>query len=292
MIVGQYLSALGILTTDEEAELHADMLRALVARGHGAWCSNHIRPPAPLHVRRLRAAADDLGVRLTVAPNVSAEAWFPAARPELVVSCFSTALLTADHYFGRPSRPWDVTRWNGSRPMRTATASRRRSSTPSCRSWAPTDANSTRPVENGRLVRAVGYCMQSDVIPTWRRARALPPLPRRGRYFKRRRLEAVGSPPPPLASVPVAAPAVARRPTTRWRGAAPVRSSDATRRREFARPSSARGGRCPRVVASDHMRTLLTSPFVADVRPLTDLIDRRVKALADVAAGGRMSGHR
>ncbi|WP_344844321.1 hypothetical protein [Nonomuraea dietziae] len=46
VILWQYLSSLDIVTTEQEHELHEAMLRALVARDTGAWCSSRTRRPA------------------------------------------------------------------------------------------------------------------------------------------------------------------------------------------------------------------------------------------------------
>ena len=104
VIVGQYLAPLGILNIAEENTLYVDMLRAVAAAGHrGVVFAPH--PSAgQLHTSSLQNAAADLGVNLRIAPKgLPIEAWLAAAHPDLVVSCFSTALFTAGRYFEIPA---------------------------------------------------------------------------------------------------------------------------------------------------------------------------------------------
>jgi Alpha-2,8-polysialyltransferase (POLYST) len=201
VIIGQYLSAVGIGSRDDEAALHADMLRALVARGYGQVVFKPHPAAGTGHVRRLRAVAAELEVDLTVVDDsVSAEAWLGVARPELVVSCFSTALLTASCYFGLPVAA-----------MGCATALERIAPYQNSNRIPATvvdalvpelDVDGTVtppfPVDLPQLVLAVGYCMQPSRNPDLR-AMAVDYLHEYGsaRYFKRRRLEATGLVPAP-----------------------------------------------------------------------------------------------
>ncbi|MGW0804515.1 polysialyltransferase family glycosyltransferase [Nonomuraea sp. NPDC002799] len=191
VILGQYLSALEIVTPEEEAGLHETMLRALVARGH----TDVVFKPHPAagrrHAQLLRAAAAPLGVRLSVAgESVPAEVCFAALRPELVVGCFSTGLVTARRYFGLPVAslgadlvldrlaPYE----NSNRiPATVVHASLPR--------LAPDGViDPPPPVDLPELVRAVGYCMQPDTYPDLRPAG----IEFDARYFKRKRLETLG----------------------------------------------------------------------------------------------------
>ncbi|GGL24690.1 polysialyltransferase family glycosyltransferase [Planomonospora parontospora] len=199
MILGQYLSALGVLTPEEEDGLHADMLRALAARG----CESVLFKPHPAagrrHARRLREAAAGLGVRLSVAgETVPAESCFAALRPELVVGCFSTALVTARRHFGL-----EAATVGGELVLERLTPYENSNRVP----VTITDALLPRlrpdgtleqppPVDVRALVRAVGYCMQSESYPELR-AEAAAYLDAHGpdRYFKRQRLAALGLPP-------------------------------------------------------------------------------------------------
>lgn len=205
MILGQYLSALGILTPEEEAGLHEAMLRALALRG----CTSVLFKPHPAagrgHARLLRAAAEPLGVHLTVAgEGVPAEVCFATLRPELVVGCFSTALMTARRHYGLRAvshgtglvlerlTPYE----NSNRiPVTIVDALLPRLSADGIIDDPP-------PGDLPSLVRAVGYCMQAGSYPDLRPdGFAFDP-----RYFRRRRLEALGlaekpdTPPPPPRS--------------------------------------------------------------------------------------------
>lgn len=196
VIVGQYLSALGIGTRDDEATRHADMLRALAARGH----DHVVFKPHPAagtgHVHRLRAVAAELQMQLTVIDDaVSAEAWLRVARPEVVLSCFSTALLTASGYLDLPVATMGCTLaleqiapyQNSNRIPATIVHAVVPELAPDGILRPPV------PVDLPELVRAVGFCMQAARHPDLRAAAAdylaeYGPAP----YFKRRRLEATG----------------------------------------------------------------------------------------------------
>lgn len=191
MIVGQYLSALGVLTPEEEAGLHEALLRGLAARGH----TDVLFKPHPSagrgHARLLRAAAGPLGVRVTVAgESVPAEVCFATLRPELVAGCFSTALVTARQVYGLRAvshgtglvlerlTPYE----NSNRiPATIVDALLPRLSPEGFIDVPP-------PADLPALVRAVGYCMQAEAYPGLRpEGFDFDP-----RYFKRRRLEALG----------------------------------------------------------------------------------------------------
>ncbi|WP_248959128.1 alpha-2,8-polysialyltransferase family protein [Sphaerisporangium perillae] len=197
VILGQYLSALEIVTAEEEAELHAAMLRALAARGHRSVLFKPHPAAGGHHARLMRAVARELGVELSVAgETVPAEACFLALRPKLVVGCFSTALTTAHRLFGIPIAtmgcdtvlerlaPYE----NSNRiPVTIVDATVPRLSE---------DGSITEPpaADLPSLVEAVGFCMQSEAYPALRDAAARHiethgPDPR---YFKNRRLTSVG----------------------------------------------------------------------------------------------------
>jgi hypothetical protein len=103
LLLGQYLSALDILSAEAEEELHVAILRGAVALGHrDVLFKPH--PSAPAHWSRLlEREATALGAKLTVldAP-VLAEVVYQRIRPEIVIGCFSTALLTASAFYGIP----------------------------------------------------------------------------------------------------------------------------------------------------------------------------------------------
>jgi hypothetical protein len=201
LIVGQYLAQLGIVTPEEEATLHTDMLRALAAGGHQHVAFKPHPAAGAAHVRPLRESAADLGVQLTVVDDGRpAETWFAAARPSLVVSCFSTALLTAAHYFGIPSATMGtelalerITPYQNSNRIPATIVD---ATVPRLRPDGSLQTPAAGDVS--QLVQAVGYCMQASRNPDLSVVAAAY-LNRYGpqRYFKRRRLEAVGLMPAP-----------------------------------------------------------------------------------------------
>lgn len=196
IIIGQYLSSLGIVTPVREDELHAQMLRGLVARGHRRVVFKPHPVAGPAHVLAMRAAAVELDVDLIVAADVdSAEAWFAAARPQLVVSCFSTALFTAARLFGLDVATLGCdTALAALRPYQDSNripATIVDASLPRLGS----DGSLTRPppVDLDGLVRAVGYCMQPEHGASLREdAAAYVQANGAAPYFKRRRLESLG----------------------------------------------------------------------------------------------------
>ncbi|MFD6751823.1 polysialyltransferase family glycosyltransferase, partial [Streptomyces anthocyanicus] len=103
LLLGQYLSALGILTAEEEEDLHVRMLKGAIALGHTRVVFKP-HPTAPARWSRLlEREAERLGADLTVVDTpVLAEVLYQRMRPALVVGCFSTALLTASALYGLP----------------------------------------------------------------------------------------------------------------------------------------------------------------------------------------------
>ncbi|UQA93445.1 alpha-2,8-polysialyltransferase family protein [Streptomyces halobius] len=201
LLLGQYLSALGILTPEEEEELHVRMVRGAVERGHREIVFKP-HPSAPARwSRMLEREAQKLHVELTVLDSpVLAEVLYQRMRPALVVGCFSTALLTASTFYDLPT-------------ARTGTGLLLERLTPYQNSnrvpvtivdaLVPdlADRGGTpyaAPGEIGGLVTAVGYAMQHQIYPELRPAaeRYLKAhLDRHTwRYFKRRRLTSLALP--------------------------------------------------------------------------------------------------
>ncbi|WP_037912550.1 alpha-2,8-polysialyltransferase family protein [Actinacidiphila yeochonensis] len=225
LLLGQYLSALGILTAEEEEELHLSMVRGAAALGHRRIVFKP-HPTAPAEwTEPLRAEAERLGAELTVLHTpVLAEAVYQRARPALVVGCFSTALLTASVLYGIP-----VAR-TGTRLLLDRLAPYQNSNripvtlvhallpdvadAAAVRAWtSPTPEEVARDL--APLVRAVGFCMQARAYPGLRDEAAAwldahldaSTLP----YFKRRRLTSLGLP----GGVPTRLAFVPRNPTVR-----------------------------------------------------------------------------
>ncbi|AYN39759.1 hypothetical protein D9753_13455 [Streptomyces dangxiongensis] len=216
LLLGQYLSALDILTAEEEEDLHVRMLRGVAGLGHTRVVFKP-HPSAPARfTRSLETEAERLEVELTVLDTpVLAEVLYQRMRPALVVGCFSTALLTASALYGLPvarvgtelllerltpyenSNRVPVTVVDALLPEltdRTAVAGQRRG----------------MDVETlGALVRAVGFAMQPKILPGLR-AETESWLGRNLnerilRYFKRKRLTALALPggvPAQLAFIP------------------------------------------------------------------------------------------
>lgn len=101
IVLGQNLSAVGLLSPDEEQELHEKFLRVAAGLGHRrvVFKPHPSTPPAFAH--RLPDLADELGVRLQVldAP-VPVEVLYDRLRPAAAIGCFSTGLSTAVEIYG------------------------------------------------------------------------------------------------------------------------------------------------------------------------------------------------
>ncbi|MGW6736147.1 polysialyltransferase family glycosyltransferase [Streptomyces sp. NPDC055013] len=205
LLLGQYLSALGILSDDEEEALHVRMLKGAAGLGHDKVVFKP-HPSAPARfTRSLEKEAEKLGVELTVLDTpVLAEVLYQRMRPALVVGCFSTALLTASALYGLPvaqvgtelllerltpyenSNRVPVTIVHALLPElgdRTAVTEQRRSM----------DVDAL-----GALVRAVGFAMQPKILPGLReeteRYLSKNLSERTLRYFKRKRLTSLALP--------------------------------------------------------------------------------------------------
>ncbi|MBH1935894.1 hypothetical protein I5Q34_16730 [Streptomyces sp. AV19] len=210
LLLGQYLSALDILTPEEEERLHVRMLRGALARGHRTVVFKP-HPTAPARWSRLlEEEAGRLGANLTVVDSPAlAEVLCQRLRPALVVGCFSTALMTAGAFHGLPA-------------VRTGTDLLLERLTPYQNSnrvpvtlvdaLLPPLEDEQTPVhagDTGELLAAVGYAMQPQINPDLRAAAerylTVHLNTATWRYFKRRRLTALGLPgavPPQLAFLP------------------------------------------------------------------------------------------
>lgn len=101
---GQYLSALGILEPEEEAELHRDFITAAHNKGmrHFVFKPHPASPPDM--VSDLNTHAQSLGMTFHLYDSpVIAEALVSVLKPALVVGGFSTALITARALFDTPA---------------------------------------------------------------------------------------------------------------------------------------------------------------------------------------------
>ncbi|MGP4002166.1 polysialyltransferase family glycosyltransferase [Streptomyces sp. 8N706] len=208
LLLGQYLSALDILTAEEEERLHVTMVRGAAELGHRTIVFKP-HPTAPARWSRLlEKEAGELGVELTVLDSpVLAEVLYQRMRPALVVGCFSTALLTASALYDLPvartgtevllerlapyqnSNRIPVTIVDALLPELTDKAS--------VTGWtAPSRADIAERLTG--LVTAVGYAMQAQIYPSLRpqaeRYLSTQLDTHTWRYFKRRRLTSLALP--------------------------------------------------------------------------------------------------
>ncbi|MGW2825466.1 polysialyltransferase family glycosyltransferase [Streptomyces sp. NPDC001443] len=218
LLLGQYLSALGILDDAGEEQLHLGMVRGAVALGHRRLVFKP-HPVAPARWSRLlQDEAARLGAELTLLERpVLAEVVFQRMRPALVVGCFSTALLTAAGLYGIP-----VARAGTDGVLTRLTPYQNSNRVPvtlvdallpdladraAVENWAMPSPE--RVAQLAALLTAVGFAMQPKIYPGLRGAaedylsRHL--NTRTWRYFKRRRLTALALPgavPAQLAFIP------------------------------------------------------------------------------------------
>ncbi|MGW4019781.1 polysialyltransferase family glycosyltransferase [Streptomyces sp. NPDC005009] len=221
VLIGQYLSAIDLITQDEEERLHVRMLRAAARAGH-----EHVlfkpHPSAPaVYSTSLETAAAELGVRLTALTEpVLAETVFAYLKPRLVIGCFSTALMTAAAFYGIP-----VARVGTELLLERITPYENSNRVPlTIIDAALPDAEHAelgRPLELDALagelaplVRTVGYCMQSrkyhgsrEEAVAWLAVH----LATHQKYFQRRRLTSLRLP----GGSPVRAEALRRHPAVR-----------------------------------------------------------------------------
>ncbi|MCF6524455.1 alpha-2,8-polysialyltransferase family protein [Streptomyces sp. JJ36] len=225
LLLGQYLSALDILSAEEEEQLHVRMLRGAAALGHRRVVFKP-HPVAPARFSRaLEKEAGELGVELRViAAPVLAEVLYARMRPALVAGCFSTALLTASACYGLPVArtgtelllerlaPYQ----NSNRvPVTLVDALLPDLADPAAvRAWTPPDEERLAGEVSG-LVRTVGYCMQSQIHPGLRpeaeRYLSTRLTASTWRYFKKRRLTSLALP----GAVPSQLAFLPRNPTVR-----------------------------------------------------------------------------
>ncbi|MFC8509425.1 polysialyltransferase family glycosyltransferase [Streptomyces sp. NPDC057411] len=170
LILGQYLAVLGILTADEEEELHGRMLRGAAAAGHRSIVFKP-HPTAPArYSRALHEEAARAGVTLTVLDGpLLAETFYERCRPNLVVGCFSTALLTAAVYYGVPVARVGtetvlarLTPYPNSNRIPLAVVHHL---VPDLETGAAPRVPGAAPEDLAPLVRAVGYCMRPAAHP-------------------------------------------------------------------------------------------------------------------------------
>ncbi|MGW9041590.1 polysialyltransferase family glycosyltransferase [Streptomyces lydicus] len=203
LLLGQYLSALGILTPEEEEELHVRMVRGAVERGHREVVFKP-HPSAPARWSRLlEREAEKLDIALTVLDTpVLAEVLYQRMRPALVVGCFSTALLTASTFYGLPTARTGtglllerLTPYQNSNRIPVTLVD---ALVPDLGDTSGQPRALVSPERVEGLLAAVGYAMQHQICPQLRPAAerylAAHLDTYTWRYFKRRRLTALALP--------------------------------------------------------------------------------------------------
>ncbi|MFB7514510.1 polysialyltransferase family glycosyltransferase [Streptomyces sp. NPDC056144] len=219
LLLGQYLAALGLLTAEEEEELHLRMLRGAAGAGHRSIVFKP-HPTAPVrYFEALDEEAETLGVRLTVLDGpLLAETFYERCRPRLVVGCFSTAMLTAAVYYGIPiARVGTVEVLERLTPFENSNripltvvdhlvADLEEGEEPAVPGEAPASL--------APLVRAVGYCMRHKSHPGLREEAALflaehaadPGIAHHFTPLRLRQLDLPGLPDPETDEAPDTAP--------------------------------------------------------------------------------------
>ncbi|MFL5999306.1 MAG: alpha-2,8-polysialyltransferase family protein [Streptomyces sp.] len=201
LLLGQYLSALDILSPAEEENLHVRMLKGAVAKGHRSIVFKP-HPSAPARFSRaLEAEAEKLGVDLTVLDTpVLAEVLFEKARPALVVGCFSTALFTASALYDLPAARVGtelllerLTPYQNSNRVPVVLADAVLADLEGRKGEEAVPADTLN-----ALVTALSFTMQAQIYPPLRPAaeRYLSQQfgPRTRRYFRKKRLTSLGLP--------------------------------------------------------------------------------------------------
>ncbi len=201
VLVGQYLSAMGIVSVAEETQLHLEMVRGAVAAGYRTLVFKPHPTAPPMLAEPLVEEARRLGASLTVydSPEL-VETWFRAEGIGCVIGCFSTALMTAATCYDLRTarvgtelllerlRPYQ----NSNRvPVTIIDAAVQHVSRLDRTPWIGSTDVMVSPPELVRIVAAVSYCMQPNRYPALRIV-AERLLSERGdelsRYFKRQRL--------------------------------------------------------------------------------------------------------
>ncbi|MFD6876744.1 MULTISPECIES: polysialyltransferase family glycosyltransferase [unclassified Streptomyces] len=170
ILLGQYLSPLGILTEEEEEDLHLRMFRNALRLGFTSVVFKP-HPSAPSSLAdTLGLAAREAGVAFLVLDvPVLAETVFEYLAPRQVIGCFSTGLFTARALYGIPVA--QIGALEVIRRMRPYANSNR---IPATLTHAllpdlevPTGHPADRVLDVGHIraevtpyVQAVGYCMQ------------------------------------------------------------------------------------------------------------------------------------
>lgn len=205
MIVGQYLAANALITDAEEVDLYASMISCCADEGF-TRVTFKPHPSAPAtQLSQLHEIAGRRNVELVVANSLElAETAYSRGNTDLVVGCFSTALVTAHSIYELPIARYGtelllerLTPYENSNriPVTIVDALARELGSPPAMSGSPR-AHQT-PAYLNALVVAISYAMQPELNAD-RRTEAVQFLAaypvERSRYVKRRRLTRLALP--------------------------------------------------------------------------------------------------
>lgn len=196
---GQYLSALNLVTAEEENELHQRFVTAASKAGMSTLVFKPHPASPPEWTESLKRHADRQGVNLIIYSSpVIAEALVALLHPALVIGCFSTALATSRAVFNVPAQAIGtelllerITPYENSNriPLTIADA---------IFNGSAQEFTDREVSELQRLVDSVSYAMQPTIVPQLRpvavdflNGKAGTPVMK---YFKKRRLTALDLP--------------------------------------------------------------------------------------------------
>lgn len=195
LVLGQYLSSLGVYSAEQDHELAMDMVR----RAQQLDCGTVVFKPHPsaskASSRRLVEEARALGIPLVVeSSTVPVEVFFEAMPPQAVVSAFSTGLATAHFVYGIPAFSVGT-----AQILEALTPFQNSNRIPA--TLCDLLFSQPRGHDVVLVTRAVAYCMQPNLLPLLRphaeqliaeSDNGLPELsPVWRRYIKRRRAESL-----------------------------------------------------------------------------------------------------
>lgn len=196
LVLGQYLSALGLISVDEELEMQVQMLEVALDRG-ATRVLFKAHPSAPASdVATLVDAARRLGVEIVVVRDaVPAEVLMAARELAVVVASFSTALATARHVFDLPIAAVGVDRLlEALRPYENSN----RIPATIIRALTGPEDQRREGADLQNLVTSVAYCMQPRTFARGRDTAeaflSTVSVSERAAYFRRRRLGSLGLP--------------------------------------------------------------------------------------------------
>lgn len=199
LVVGQYLAQLGLITDDDEAGLHQQMVREAASRGarHVVFKPHPAAPPAALEP--LRRAAQEIGVGFSVfARPIIAEAVISFLQPTVVVGCFSTTLAVARTVYSIPAVAVGT-----SQVLQAITPFENSNRVPAVlcdvlMTGDPTPLTSAQQTHIQQLIDSVAYAARPNIVPHLRPTaeRFLETAQHTADlgYFRRRRLTKLGLP--------------------------------------------------------------------------------------------------